>query len=100
MSSIDKVFVELEQELEAFKTAFAEEFLARVKQRTPVISGRLQGAWEIEVQQDAAEIKNPTEYASYVEYGTEKMAPRAMLRTTLVEAEQIAEIAARRVGLK
>jgi hypothetical protein len=79
---------------------FIEEFLIRVMHRTPVITGTLQAGWEGKVVSDGYEISNNVEYASYVEYGTEKMAPRAMLQTTLAETESILEEAAKKAGLK
>lgn len=45
-------------------------------------------------------IFNDVRYASFVEYGTPKMEPRGMLRVTIMEAEQIAEVAAEKAGLK
>lgn len=96
---VEQVIAEIDSELEGFIDDFAQEFLKRVKQRTPVITGTLQRGWTMSKTETEVEISNDVAYASYVEYGTPKMEPRAMLRTTLIEAEQIAEVAKRRAGL-
>lgn len=43
-------------------------------------------------------IMNGANYASFVEYGTARMSPRAFVRGTLVRAPAIAEATAARVG--
>lgn len=83
--------VDLIGRIQAFKEEFAEALLDRVKQLTPVRTGLLQSSWEAEVADDMITIGNPVYYAEYVEYGTPVMAPRAMLQTTVAEAEQIAD---------
>lgn len=100
MAEIDKVFAGLDTRLRRFKEAFAIEFLDRVKRRTPVRTGKLQRSWGATQRATDVEIYNVADYASYVEYGTERMEPRGMLRATLMEVDQIAEVAAQKVGLK
>lgn len=63
-----------------------------VQANTPVKSGTLQDSFAQDsyVEQDSdgidrAVIGSNVEYAPYVEYGTSKMAPRAMLRTGMSE---------------
>ncbi len=97
---IDKVFAGLNTKLRRFKSEFGMEFVERVEARTPVISGILQSGWGFTSKATDIEIWNLREYASYVEYGTPKMAPRGMLRATILECEDIAEVAAERAGLK
>ena len=85
-----------------FKKEFKDEFIQRVKRRTPVsnhplTAGTLQRGWDGEVLSDAIEITNEVEYASFVEYGTRHMSPRRMLGLTILEADLIADIAARKV---
>jgi hypothetical protein len=92
-------FTNLMLQLDRFEEEFAQEFLTRLRDRTPVDTGRLQAGWELEVKGGEFEVRNPVEYAGYVEYGTEHMAPRAMLATTLLEVDQIADYAAKKVGL-
>ena len=93
---IDKFTAGLKTRLRRFKEEFGVEFLERVRQRTPVQSGALQKGWGFRQKQDDIEIWNVEPYAAYVEYGTDKMEPRAMLRTTLLEKEEIAAIAIQR----
>lgn len=90
---IDKFNVDLETRLKKFKEEFGIELLERVRARTPVRTGDLKGGWGFQMRQESIDIYNTKDYAGYVEFGTEKMAPRAMLRTSLLEKEQIAEIA-------
>lgn len=86
--------------LEEFKVGFAQEFYTRVVDRTPIgETGNLQANWSIDLSPDTIEITNDTPYAVYVEYGTYKMAPRGMMRTTALESEDIAKIVKERVGL-
>jgi hypothetical protein len=96
VSEINKVFAGLNTRLRKFKQEFGMEFVERVKQRTPVVSGALQGGWGFQTKQSDIEIYNTKDYASFVEHGTDKMAPRGMLRTTMLEAEDIAKVAAER----
>lgn len=86
--------------LRKFRQEVGKETVARVKQRTPVITGTLQEGWEYQLKEKDVEIRNKVPYASYVERGTSKMEPRAMLRTTLAEMDQIVEVASERAGLK
>lgn len=94
---IDRVFAGLDTRLRKFKQEFGMETVERVASRTPVgKTGRLQGGWGFQMRQEDIEIYNVVEYASFVEYGTEHMAPRGMLRTTLLEADDIARVAMER----
>lgn len=93
---IEKVFVGLDTRLRRFKEEFGVEFLERVRQRTPVETGKLQRGWGFTMKQSDIAIWNIQDYAAYVEYGTPHMAPRGMLRTTLLEKEEIARVAAER----
>ena len=96
MAEIDKVFTGLNTRLRKFKEEFGMEFMERVKQRTPVRTGALQRGWGFQMRQTDIEVYNIQDYATFVEYGTPYMAPRGMLRTTLLEAEDIAQVAAER----
>lgn len=97
--SNDDVFKNIEDGLSRFLPTFVEEFMPRVKRRTPVRSGTLQQGWEATVTETAAQIVNEVPYAAPVEYGTTHTAPRGMLRSTVEESEQIAQIAFNKVGL-
>lgn len=97
---IDGVFAGLDTKLRKFKQAWGMEFLERVKQKTPVISGKLQNSWGFTEKATDLEIYNVADYAKFVEYGTLHMAPRGMMRTTLLEADSITKAAKQKVGLK
>lgn len=98
--TIKQFNIELETKLRRFKREFGIEFLSRVKERTPVRTGALQRGWHQTQRETSIDISNTKDYAAYIEYGTPTIAPRAMLRTTMEEAEIIVEIAAERAGLK
>ncbi len=93
---IDKFKIDLNTRLRKFKQEFGVEFLERVRQRTPVRTGALKNGWGFTLKLESIEVYNTQEYAAYVEYGTEKMEPRRMLTVTVLEAEQIAEVAKER----
>ncbi|TDK63549.1 HK97 gp10 family phage protein [Sapientia aquatica] len=97
---IDSLFVDLNTRLRNFKKEFAMEFVHRVEERTPVQTGALKGGWVTEQTQTGFELSNTQDYAGYVENGTDKMAPRAMIATTALEMKEIAEVAKQRAGIK
>lgn len=97
---IDNVFAGLDTKLKKFKSEFGVELIDRVRQRTPVITGALRDGWGFTNKATDISIWNTEDYAAFVEYGTVHMEPRGMLRTTLLEKDQIAEVAAKKVGLK
>lgn len=90
---IDATFAGLNTRLRKFKQFFGEEFMERVKQRTPVVTGALRNSWGFTMRQDDIEIWSTSPYSDFVENGTETMAPRGMLRTTLLEKDDIARVA-------
>lgn len=98
--TIDKFSVELDTKLRRFKEEFGVELLERTRARTPVRSGALKGGWGFRNKATSIEIYNTQEYAAYVEFGTEKMAPRGMLRTSLLEADDITRVAKDKAGIK
>lgn len=83
-----------------FADAFAEEFEARVKRRTPVRTGRLQAGWETEVTEDEINISNDVEYAGFVEDGTENMSGAHMLKVTISEVPAISKQAQKNIRKK
>ena len=97
---IDKFLVQLDTNRRRLKEEFGVELLERTRQRTPVRTGALLGGWGFTVKKDSIEIYNTQDYAGFVEYGTIYMAPRAMLRTSLMEADQILQVAKEKAGLK
>lgn len=63
-------------------------------QMTPVDTGRLRAAWltesgDLPDGEVYVDIKNPVEYARYVEEGTDKMAPRRMLGRAIEHAKAL-----------
>lgn len=99
-AEIDKVFAGLDTKLLKFKEEYGVEFVRRVRDKTPVKTGHLQASWGFERKATDIEIYNVADYAGYIEYGTEHIPPVGMMRATLEEANQIAEVAAEKAGLK
>ncbi len=56
-----------------------------VKSKTPVQTGKLQKNWQFILEGHGIRYLNQTPYAAFVELGTSKMAPRAMLTRSLPE---------------
>ena len=97
---IDAVFVDLGTKLRKFKMEFALEMLDRIRSRTPVLTGKLKDGWGQTQRSEGFDIWNVQDYAGYVEYGTIHFPPRGMIRTTMLEKDQIAQIAKERAGVK
>jgi Bacteriophage HK97-gp10, putative tail-component len=65
----------------------AERFRGDVAGYTPVLTGALRAGWRVRRVGDGHyAVSNGVRYAGYVEYGTSKMAPRAMLGRALAGA--------------
>lgn len=86
----EQVIKSVEQGLTEFNAKFLAEFLERVKSKTPVRTGFLQESWGGNNQPTKMEIFNGAPYAEYIENGTERIAPVGMLKTTLLEGQDIA----------
>jgi len=95
--SNEQVLDKCVKQLGEFEQQFLKIFLERVKDKTPVDTGKLQAGWQGAVESGSIIVYNNVEYAEYVENGTENQAPVGMLATTLQEAPQIAQEAAQRV---
>lgn len=89
----------LKAKLRWFTPTYAAELNKRVKDKTPVDTGRLRAGWEVQATTGALDLTNAVPYAGFVELGTSKMAPRAMLRRTLLEAQPISDLVAKRLDL-
>lgn len=63
------------------------EIKERIKDRTPVRTGRAQTGWE----STPGRVWNDVPYIGYLEEGTSKMSPFHMVRTTLEELPEIVE---------
>jgi len=106
VKGIEAIFEAIEK-VKKFDQCFADEILKRVKEKTPVATGRLQNAWQAEINQSNHEIRvfNDAEndrgepYAIYVEYGTIHMPGAFMLTRTQQEAEDIVQVAKKNAGL-
>lgn len=92
--------IDLQTKLRNFKQEFAMEFQKRVEDRTPVLTGALKAGWVTEQTVTGFTLNNVQPYAEYVENGTDKMAPRAMVATTVLEIDQMVDLVAKKVGLK
>lgn len=90
----------VKESLRKFIVNWARIFKRRVQEKTPVRSGLLRRSWSVRsVTTKGIDIVNQTPYAGYIEYGTPKIAPVAMLARTIEEAEQISRQAAEEAGL-
>lgn len=77
----DFIQKETEQQIdEIFREVFLE-----IKSRTPIVSGKLEAGWDLQENK----IKNDVDYAGYVENGTSRMAPAAMVASTLNDLDNI-----------
>lgn len=83
-----------------FAQAFADEFVKRVKARTPVRGGTLQRGWKSKVSEKEILIENRVDYAGYVEDGTEHMKGAHMAKTTMGETGRISQIAQNKIRNK
>ena len=98
-------------DIDKIMPAFEAEFKERVTQRTPVSTadkgdvGLLKRSWNWETIDNTrcftndAVNKDGVPYGVYVEYGTYKMAPRAMVGTTILEVDDIMKQAVQKAGL-
>jgi hypothetical protein len=97
--------IDVTKKITATKQAFAEEFLTRVQNRTPVRTGLLNDSWDMKVKQGRIELKNDAEneqgqeYVAFVEFGTYKMRGFFMVSLTMMESADILKIAKKNVGL-
>jgi hypothetical protein len=96
---------EFNKRLDDIVPAFEAEFLSRVADKTPVSKqdkgdvGRLKRGWSWDGPEGDRVFSNEAPYASFVEFGTWKMAPTMMVGTTLVEVDQILADAVKKAGL-
>ena len=95
-AQIDAVTDSVVKSMERFAAEFEMEFLARVKEKTPVRTGKLQAGWEASATPSEITVWNDVEYAEYVENGTPFQAPQGMLSRTLEEVDTIMTIAVER----
>jgi hypothetical protein len=65
--------------------------LALIAARTPVDTGLLRSNWKAKLEGNGIRWLNDTSYASFVELGTKKMAPRHMLTDSLLDISEVFE---------
>lgn len=93
---IDQVFTNLKTRLRLYKREFGMEVLERTRARTPVVTGEMKAGWGFTEKATELEFWNVSDHSAYVEFGTPTQAPQAPLRRTLLEANEITQIAAER----
>lgn len=100
-------FLENTGKLDKYVDAYKDEMLQRVKDYTPVATGKLQAGWTAKVDKSTHEIiiendatdEQGTYYAPFVENGTVNMRGSFMAARTLAEHDEMARIAKRKAGL-
>ncbi len=68
-AALKKIAANCPKEIARFMASEAEKVKGRVKNKTPVDTGRLRQSWTSTVSGNTAEIFTPVEYAPYVEFG-------------------------------
>lgn len=110
-STFDRIRGKLTNPQKRFAREFADDFVDRVKLRTPnpplspnpgsaansPSTGKLRRGWKSKVSSKEVTIYNDVEYAQYVEDGTEKMNGTHMLKTTANETGEISKRAYNKV---
>lgn len=62
---------------------------ALIKAKTPVDTGKLKSDWKLKLEGNGIRITNQAYYAGFVEFGTRKMAARAMMTSSLPEIRDV-----------
>ena len=68
-AALKKIAANCPKEIARFMAQEAERVKGRIKNKTPVDTGRLRNSWTSTVSGTTAEIFTPVEYAPYVEFG-------------------------------
>lgn len=116
MANNDKTFDSISDKLTkpTAKVAaeYADEFIVRVKKRTPYppgfnpgsgkkVTGKLKRSWGAKgVNKNGGTIFNDADYAQYVDKGTEKMNGAHMVAKTINESDIITKLAWKRAKRK
>jgi hypothetical protein len=91
---------EFNKKLDQLEIVFQLEFLARVREKSPVRTGFLRDSWYWDNSNpDEPVFTTVCEYATFVENGTEFQRPQMMVATTVLEAPDILRQASKVVGL-
>lgn len=110
-STFGKIRDKLTSPQKKFAQQFADDFIVKVRDRTPYppgfnpgsgknVTGNLKRSWKADVSKSQVTIYNDAEYAAYVEDGTEKMVGAHMLKLTAAEAGIISKRAYDKVKKK
>jgi hypothetical protein len=86
----------IQKQIEMAKVEFSLEFLKRWNRRTPVDTGTLRKGNTVKTASSQFEFINEVPYFGYVEDGTPTHRPVGMLKTTVLEANEIWNIAMKR----
>jgi hypothetical protein len=76
---------QLQNQLNEIQSLFLENMLESIKNKTPVRTGAAQAGWEIVNNK----IVNPVPYVKYLEFGTERMRPVAMMASTVAQSQDL-----------
>lgn len=98
MSNVD-IANKFADKIKVFETAFMEEFMRRVAAKTPVRTGAAQRGYYIEEVAGVFYLKNTQDYVIYLEMGTEYIRPHAMVQSTMLEVDDIMQVAKQKAGL-
>jgi len=90
----DKAWDKVMDITDEMEEEFLKESLKRIKARTPVQSGTARDGWFIK----SGSIFNRVDYVKFLELGTWKMRPIAMVKRTAAEADQILKQVIRKIG--
>ena len=99
VTDLDQVMAIRAEALAKLPQLIADKFIAEVKMRTPVDTGRLQEGWQSEVTPTHINISNDVPYAGYVEMGTAHHAPVGMAAATVNDLPIIIYQSAKELGL-
>lgn len=84
-NSLAALAEKFEEQLGVIMEAAAQAVCDSAKSMCPVDTGALRSSINVSVNGNRAEISADTDYASYVEFGTSKMAPRPYLVPALLQ---------------
>lgn len=84
-----QILDQLGQHIDQVKDNFVDELLRTIQDKTPVKTGKARAGW-IRI---GDMIINPVEYVKYLEFGTDKMKPYAMVGSTLAMSQRILDLA-------
>lgn len=93
------IAAEFERKMQLYESILWDEFMMRCAMRTPVDTGRARDGYYVKHNGETWLIMNKMDYVKYLEYGTYKMAPHAMIQTTMLEMDDISKMAKQKANL-